>query len=343
MRTVLLLLVLCARAHANPAAEKQFQDGKALLAEGKTAEACEAFRRSQDLEARVGTLLNLGDCEEKRGRIATAWVAFVDARALAARLGDARATIADQRAAALAPRLAYLTVKLPEGRPAGLTVRRNESEMPAAELGIEIPLDPGHYELQVGAPGFIAWKHSLDLAVAQHATVDVPALVVDPNAPAASAVVVKQPARAITSHRLGVGAAFGASTDPELFFGLRVPLHLLPLGNGTLRAVPSVFYEQLTFDDNDIYHKGYIVAAGLAVEYVAELAPRFVLAGGLGVGLNFVGDNFAGNSRDPWGAARVSPTLRLGRSVDVGLHLQVVASPDRVIGLGSVGVDYFFY
>lgn len=343
MRTVLILVALCGLAHANPAAEKVFQDGKVLLAEGKVGEACEAFRRSQEMEARVGTLLNLGDCEEKRGRFATAWAAFVDARALATRLGDARATVADQYAAALLPRLAYVTVKPPSKLPAGFVVRRNEWDVPNAELGIEVPIDPGHYEYEVAAPGFVTWKHSLDVAIGQRAAFEIPGLVIDPNAPAPPALVVSHPARIVTSHRVGIGAAVGASSDGKLTFGVRLPLHLAPLGsNATLRAVPSMFYRERSFEDP--FHKVEIYSVGIAVEYVAPLSPRFVLAAGLGLGIDFVNDSYEEDvGRKPSGAARLSPTLRLGRSVDIGLHLQVVASTQQIVGLGTVGVDYFFY
>lgn len=342
-QSVLLLVALCALARANPAAEKVFQDGKALLAAGKVAEACEAFRRSQELEARVGTLLNLGDCEEKRGRFATAWAAFVDARALATRLGDARATVADQHAAALVPRLAYVTVTPPSKVPAGLVVRRNERDVPGAELGIEVPIDPGHYEYEVAAPGFVTWKHSLDVATGQRAAFEIPALVVDPNAPPPPALVVSQPGRTVTSHRVGVGAAVGASSDGKLTFGVRLPLHLAPLGtNATLRAVPSMFYRERSFEDP--FHKVQIYSVGVAIEYVAPLASKFVLTAGIGIGLDFVNDSYEEDvGRKPSVAARLSPTLRLGRSVDVGLHLQVVASTQQIVGLGTVGVDYFFF
>ncbi len=342
MRPVLILVALCALANANPAAEKVFQDGKALLAAGKVGEACDAFRRSQELEARVGTLLNLGDCEQRRGRFATAWAAFVDARALATRLGDARATVADQYAAALVPKLAYVTVKPPSKPPTNLVVRRNDGDVPSAELGVEVPIDPGHYEYEVVAPGFVTWKHSLDIVVGQRSAFEIPALIADPNAPAPPAIVATQPGRVVSSHRVGIGAAVGAASDGALSFGMRLPLHLAPLGtSATLRTVLSMFYRAPSFEDKA--HDVQIYAVGIAVEYVAPLAPRFVLAAGIGLGLDFVSDNYEnGVGRDPSGAARLSPTVRLG-ALDIGLHLQVVATADQIVGLGSVGVDYFFY
>ncbi len=345
MRTALILVALCAVARANPAAaEKVYREGKALLAEGKTAEACVAFRRSQQLEARVGTLLNLGECEEKLGRFASAWVAFVDARSLATRLSDARADYASQRATAIEPKLAYVTMKTTAGEPpAGFSVRRNELEVPAAELGIEVPLDPGHYDYEARAPGFKGWKGSLDLAVGQRATLDIPALVVDPDAPAPALAITANPGRIVTSHRVAVGAAAGVSHGGDLTFGARLPLHLAPVGDtATLRVVTSVFYRDRTFEDRT--HLVDIYSLAIAVEYVVPLRPRFVFAAGVGVGLDFVVDNYlSGVGLKPAGAGRVSPTLRLGGGVDIGLHLSVVASTDQVVALGTVGVDYFFY
>ena len=335
-----MLVALCALAHANPAAEKVFQDGKALLAEGKIDEACEAFRRSQELEPRVGTLLNLGGCEEKRGRFATAWAAFVDARALATRLGDARATVADQYAASLVAKLAYVMVKPPIRAPAGLVVRRNEQAVPGAELGIEVPIDPGHYEYEVVAPGFVTWKHSLDVAVGQRTAFEIPALVADTNAPTLAVIA---PGRIVASHRVAIGAAVGASHEGNLVFGVRLPLHIAPVGStATLRAVPSLFYRERSFED--VSHEVEVYSVGIAVEYVVSVTPTFVFAAGIGLGLDFVTDNYEeGVGRAPSGAARVSPTLRLGRSVDLGLHLQLVASTQQIVGLGTVGVDYFFF
>ena len=79
LSTLVALIALAGTAVAGPAAEKLFQDGRTALAAGKLDEACDAFHGSENLEPRVGTLLNVADCEERRGRIATAWIEFNDA------------------------------------------------------------------------------------------------------------------------------------------------------------------------------------------------------------------------------------------------------------------------
>src|SRR5687767_11970677 len=133
------------------------------MEKGKLAEACEAFRRSQELEPRYGTALNLADCEEKRGKIATAWEAFVQARALANQKPDqhsaARAAEADRRATALAVKLPYLMVRAPN-RPAGFVLKRDGKDVASAELDHEVAIDPGRYELEASAPGHITWKQT---------------------------------------------------------------------------------------------------------------------------------------------------------------------------------------
>src|SRR2546430_1565791 len=166
-------------AEASPAAEKLFQDGRAALAAGKLDDACDAFRRSEELEPRVGTLLNLADCEERRGHLASAWSAFVDARALATRQNDPRVGEADHRAAALAPKLSYVKLSVPPI--AGLVVKR-DGQVVTAELDHEVPLDPGTYKIEAVAPGRQPRAQTVTVAIGAHVSVDVPALDVDPVA-----------------------------------------------------------------------------------------------------------------------------------------------------------------
>src|SRR4051812_39057002 len=85
-RTLTIALVLAASvARADPAAAKLFDDGRAALEANQLDVACDAFRRSEALEPRSGTALNLGNCEERRKHIAAAWEAFVEAKGLAER------------------------------------------------------------------------------------------------------------------------------------------------------------------------------------------------------------------------------------------------------------------
>src|ERR1044071_9787666 len=50
-------------------AEALFRDGRALIKAGKLASGCDRLAASERLESSVGTLLNLGDCREKLGKL----------------------------------------------------------------------------------------------------------------------------------------------------------------------------------------------------------------------------------------------------------------------------------
>ena len=365
MRGVGLLVVLIASvAHASPAAEKLFQDGKQLVAAGKLDEGCDALRRSNELEERVGTLLNLADCEERRGRIATAWEGFIKARALATQKSHPAVTEANKRATALEKRLPFLTVRTPATRPSGLVVKRDGKEMPAAELDHQVPIDPGRYEIEATATGRVSWKQTSVVGVGEKVVVDVPELALDPNTPA-TPIVATRPDAAVTppvvadtgparpsiespsllpgKTRLGAGLAVGLSSDSDVIYGLRIPVQLAPVGPGAIRALPSVFFARFS-DPEDVYHEIDLWAIGLGLEYVHPIAPTFFVAAGVGIGIDLIDDNYGdGISRQTWGALRLSPTLKLGRAIDIGLHLQLVATDDRTVGLGELGVDYFFF
>src|SRR5262249_6120128 len=83
----LVLLPMGASAQPSAAeraqAEALFNDGKKLLKEGKTAEACRKFEGSYHIDPTPGTVLNLATCHEKEGRIASAWGEFKEALAAA--------------------------------------------------------------------------------------------------------------------------------------------------------------------------------------------------------------------------------------------------------------------
>src|SRR5690242_6612861 len=70
------------------AAQSLFDAAKQLVAQGKHAEACPKFLASFKLDPKPGTAVNLADCYEKTGQIASAWARFQEAAALAQRAGQ---------------------------------------------------------------------------------------------------------------------------------------------------------------------------------------------------------------------------------------------------------------
>jgi hypothetical protein len=166
-------LALPARAQNPAAAEALFEEARAAMAEGSYDVACARFRDSDKLDPAVGTRFNLADCEERRGRLATAWSAF---RGVAAELGpeDDRKPIAEERAKALESRLPYVTLKRTAMTPPGVRVRIDGAEIGEASIGIALPMDPGAHELVVQAPGAAEEQRaSFTLQEGQHASLPV--------------------------------------------------------------------------------------------------------------------------------------------------------------------------
>lgn len=203
--TLAAALALAPRAAAEPTdaeralARTLFADGRALVKDGRHAEACPKLAESQRLDPGVGTLFNLADCYEATGRTASAWAAFSEVADLAHLAGHAdREAVAKARAASLAPRLARVRVRAPEPVPTGLEVQLDDRPLPAAALGSDLPVDPGAHVVTAKAPGKRAFRGELRIPdEAKVLIVDVPPLeddVVPVPAPRADAPLPIEPA-----------------------------------------------------------------------------------------------------------------------------------------------------
>lgn len=167
----------------DPAAESLFNEGRTLLDEGKLAEACQRFERSQQLDPAVGTLLNLGDCYERRHALANAWVTYRQAAALATtRQDEARAQVARDEAARIEPRLAHVELTIEAPAPNEL-VTRDGAVVDPAVYGVSVPVDPGAHVFEASAPGRLAWSQRVTFVEGEHKVLRVPMLARDPYAP----------------------------------------------------------------------------------------------------------------------------------------------------------------
>src|SRR6185295_4983099 len=171
-------------AEDKAAAEALFQQGRKLLAAGKAAEACPKFASSQQLDPGTGTLLNLADCYEKNGQLASAWATFKDAATSAKSAGQIeREATARQRAALLEPRLPQLVVQVPaSGGVAEVT--RDDAAVPKEIWGTPLPLDPGSHLIKASGPGRRSWTQRVVAVEAKSMTLSVPSLEVDPSSSA---------------------------------------------------------------------------------------------------------------------------------------------------------------
>jgi hypothetical protein len=181
--------VVARSAHAQPspngaaAAVTLFDEGRALMVQGRHAEACDRFARSDRLDPGVGTRLSLGECNERLRKTASAWAAYKDAEALAMQRGDARAAVAQKRAEKLEPELARLTIRV-DASVADAVVKRNGARVDPAALDTAVPVDAGPQSIEVTAPGRRPWRTTLGIADREAKEVRVPPLEPEPTAAA---------------------------------------------------------------------------------------------------------------------------------------------------------------
>jgi hypothetical protein len=158
---MLAVLVAVRAAHADDAtiAEAEFVKAKRLMKEGKTADACLAFERSQKLDPQNGTRYNLAICYAELGKTATAFAIFRD---LAQKdQNAARKADSAKRAEKLEPRLMKLLV-VARSHAEGLVVTRDGVDVTRL-LGIEEPIDPGRYKLVARADGKAPWEQEVEV------------------------------------------------------------------------------------------------------------------------------------------------------------------------------------
>ncbi|WP_437573662.1 hypothetical protein [Sorangium sp. So ce887] len=160
------------------AAVALFDEGRALMAAGKHAEACPKLAESHQIDPGIGTLFNLSDCYERIGRTATAWIGFRDVAAASLSAGQAeRERVARARAAALEPRLSRLQIVVPkEAALSGLELTRDGVALGRALWGTAVPLDPGEHRVAAAAPGHEPWETKVVIDKPGVVSVTVPAL-----------------------------------------------------------------------------------------------------------------------------------------------------------------------
>jgi hypothetical protein len=174
------------------AAEALFRQGKAFAAAGKTAEACDKFAESQRLDPGTGTLLELAQCDERAGRLASAWGEYTEASAAAQKAGRAdRVKFAQAGIARAEATMAHLVIQVPEAvrAVAGLSITRDGTVVGPGSMGGSIPIDPGPHEVVASAPGHTEWRKKVEIANG-----GPPVVIEIPVLASSSAPVVPEPA-----------------------------------------------------------------------------------------------------------------------------------------------------
>jgi hypothetical protein len=134
------------------AAQLLFEKGKRALDDGNVDTACAYFAESLRLDFGVGTLFNLATCEERQGKVASAWQHLREGIDQLPP-GDRRQAPAEEQARLLERRAPRLTVRLSPNAPADTRVFRDGVELSSVSLGTALPVDPGAHHVVVEAAG----------------------------------------------------------------------------------------------------------------------------------------------------------------------------------------------
>ncbi len=161
-------------------AEALFEEGKALLEKGDDAAACPKFAESYRLDPATGAVFALALCHERQGKLATAWVEYIEAAARAnADHNPEREASARERAGALEPRLSHLLVRVDSATAAlpGLSVLYDGVALRPAAFGTWLPVDAGKHLVRAEAAGYHASETTIEIgATPERATLTIPEL-----------------------------------------------------------------------------------------------------------------------------------------------------------------------
>jgi hypothetical protein len=214
------------------AAQSLYDQATAEMNAGHYASACPNLEEATRLVPEgLGAKLTLAACYVGQGRLASAWSQYALVAVMARPMGQPeRAQRADEQAAALKSRLAMLTVSVPMAARAipGLSVTRDGIPLGEGQWGVPVPLDTGHHEVVVTAPGHTPWKAQLDVKTdGEQAALEVQAPAPEP--PKASDPVAVLPQRVPVEPPVAPGAA-RAWQRPTAIAGMGLGLAGLGIG-----------------------------------------------------------------------------------------------------------------
>lgn len=188
----MFVIALCAVAHAQPSeappaeapppveekppAVRAFEEGRALLDESKPGEACAKFEESIKLDPDApGTLLNLGLCNERLGRTATAigWFRKAQFRASEKPGMTDYEDAAKSKTQALISQVPSITVELAHPAPPGATFLLDGNTVNEVDFG-HLEVDPSSHTLEMRVGGREPVRVELTVKAGEHKTVVIP-------------------------------------------------------------------------------------------------------------------------------------------------------------------------
>jgi hypothetical protein len=221
---VLAVLAFSSEARADSgdsaAADTLFRKGREAAEKGDWATACPKFAESQRLDPAPGTILNLADCEEHIGKLASAYDHFKTAVETMAPADD-RVPFAKQHMAAVEKKVPHLTLNAGGDFPARARVMRDDVQLGSASFGLALPVDPGTHAVVVSAPGHVDRRVVVTLKAGDAQTITLKVGEVDASAPR-SAAVVQVSASTPNATSPGTTSPARGAHDPKRAIGVAV-------------------------------------------------------------------------------------------------------------------------
>jgi hypothetical protein len=144
-------------------ADTLFREGRQLAEDGKLAQACNKFGESLGFDPTPGTLMNLADCEEQLGRLASAWTHWRQLLRALPQTGDPRRDHAQRRLDDVESRLPSLAIRGAPGMPSGARVLLDDFPIGDRSVGRSLLVGPGDHVVTVEAPRRDARKYPVSL------------------------------------------------------------------------------------------------------------------------------------------------------------------------------------
>jgi len=165
-------LLVSAQPRDPVAADTLFRQGRAAIKAGNIEEGCTSIAESYRLDPAPGTLLNVADCAERLGKLATARQRYLDLTEMLP-AADPRRALAQRKLKELEPRIPRLLLRLTDGSPEAVQVFRDGVAMGAAALGVSLPVDPGKHTIEVRAFGHEVARSEVLLAEGEQREVSI--------------------------------------------------------------------------------------------------------------------------------------------------------------------------
>ena len=192
--------------HDPVAADYLFREARKAAQAGDYAKACPLFADSARLDPGAGALMNLADCEEHLGKVASAWEHWRESIDALGDKPDKRMALARRKIAALEKRLPRVTLHLEPGSPSDTKVMKDGVELGSAALGLPVPVDPGPHVIVVRAPKHVDKSFNVSLAEGEVVEVTVGAGALKPDdKPVARTEIEPKPKQTDPKRYIGYG------------------------------------------------------------------------------------------------------------------------------------------